>query len=284
MMNTVLAAAQSAAELCRDTGRPEETLLILQLLLEDEWRIEDGEGGKANFYDLTRLATCCMEVTAGFDDPRFSAHELARAILHIVGENGLADLRELLAADDETFYEGALICAGEDMDYYSQGVEIRPKGSFEAWKADAFPARRKYRVVLTCWEYRNGTPKAQSFLTQYESVEAASAAVRHAVEEELETLNDGRPEPNPFREDEDGDHANIIRFWDGDDYMNVTAYDIYRVTEYSHERWLYRGFIIEERMPDAFCVANDGLVVNGSAETLDKALDFIDAYILNNGK
>ena len=151
----------------------------------------------------------------------------------------------------------------------------------------------KERVVLTCWDYTNPVPYADKILVHYDSKEAAEAAVKKAVKDELAELNEGREKPYPFREDEDGDHTNIIRFWDGDDYMCVTAYDIHTIAELpddGEKKWKYRGFILEElTTPDSTtCIykmyPGEKLgysVYRGVAKSFEEALDTIDRYHLH---
>lgn len=108
-----------------------------------------------------------------------------------------------------------------------------------------------YRVVLTCWDPGEHMPYPDDFsgveLSLFESEHAAREAIEKAVKDELTTLNwldsdePREKEPiedsdgniigfdYPFRGDEDGDHVNIVRFWDGDDYQEVTAYDIHEL-------------------------------------------------------
>lgn len=127
-----------------------------------------------------------------------------------------------------------------------------------------------YRVVLTCWD-PGEKPYADDLsgvkLSLFDSEHAARVAIEGCVDQELVTLNwlesdePREKEPiedsdgniigydYPFRGDDCGDHANIIRFWDGDDYQEVTAYDIYELNG-NHENfdrcssYYYRGFQI----------------------------------------
>lgn len=118
----------------------------------------------------------------------------------------------------------------------------------------------KYRVVMTCWDYKLPTKPYIDVLPElFESQDAASKAVRKCVADELETLNEGRT-PVPvedsdgnvvcydydFRADECGEHEMCIRFWDGYDYQDVTHYDIYPVDFLpdSQHSCTYRGFAI----------------------------------------
>ena len=108
----------------------------------------------------------------------------------------------------------------------------------------------KYRIVLTCWDKGVPKPYADYVGEMFDSKEAAFSALRHCVKDELEGLNDREyddvdvieypAETDDFRADFDGDNDAIIRFWDGDDYWPVTAYNIYEVVEYGDNSWSYR--------------------------------------------
>ena len=124
----------------------------------------------------------------------------------------------------------------------------------------------KYRVVLTCWEYKEPKPYADDLsgvaLSLFSSEEDALEAIQKSVADELKTLNEGRvlvPVEDSdgnvvgydydFRSDRLDDHDNIVRFWDGADYQNVTAYDIYKLTGDSEDLnkcsyYKYRGCYI----------------------------------------
>ena len=104
---------------------------------------------------------------------------------------------------------------------------------------------KKFTVLLTCWDYHSGKHYMDRFVNLYNSFDEAMKAIKHSVIEELISLNcnhlrvaiedsDGNiiGYDYPFRADFDGDNHCIIRFWDGDDYRNVKAYDIEEITEH----------------------------------------------------
>ena len=159
-----------------------------------------------------------------------------------------------------------------------------------------------YRVVLTCWDYGNPAPYAD-FLTRYfGSEEQAREAIVKAVTDELEVLNDGREKvpvedsdgnivgyDYDFRSDENGNHANVVRFWDGDDYENVTAYDIHKLISDINELgectyFKYRGFWIlpfsrQGEKELHFRVEQHDVRVT-TENSLDAALSWIDDFHL----
>lgn len=96
-----------------------------------------------------------------------------------------------------------------------------------------------YVIKMTCWEFNRPNPYNVTVDKRFDTEGAAMEEVERMVNAELATLNEGRQlEPVydsdgnlvchefPFRGDYNGEHAAIVRFWDGDDYRNVTAYDI----------------------------------------------------------
>ena len=159
-----------------------------------------------------------------------------------------------------------------------------------------------YRVVLTCWDYGNPAPYAD-FLTRYfGSEELALDAISKAVTDELEVLNDGREKvpvedsdgnivgyDYDFRSDGNGNHANVVRFWDGDDYENVTAYDIHKLISDINELgectyFKYRGFWIlpfsrQGEKELHFRVEQHDVRVT-TENSLDAALSWIDDFHL----
>lgn len=130
---------------------------------------------------------------------------------------------------------------------------------------------KQYRVVLTCWDADEPKPYADDFsgvkLSLFPTMEAAQAAIDSQVKDELTSLNDLETDSPrekmpiedsdgkvvgydyPFRGDFDSGHTGIVRLWEGDDYRNVTAYDIYPMT-CDHDDpdkcsyFKYRGFWI----------------------------------------
>ena len=129
-----------------------------------------------------------------------------------------------------------------------------------------------YRVVLTCWDYGEPLPCADDLsgvkFSLFETEEAAIETIERCVNQELVNLNNiesDKPMEKvpvldsdgnvvcydyPFRSDfESEEHKGVVRFWDGDDYQNVTAYNIYEVNCDSRDLdkcsyYKYRGFWI----------------------------------------
>ena len=100
-----------------------------------------------------------------------------------------------------------------------------------------------YVIQMTCWEFNRPNPYNVTVEQQFETETAAMTEIKRMVTGELSTLNEGREQvpvqdsdgdivgyDYPFRGDFDGENAAIVRFWDGDDYRNVTAYDIVKVS------------------------------------------------------
>lgn len=98
----------------------------------------------------------------------------------------------------------------------------------------------KYRIKLICWDY----PKSESYVDyimdndkpmEFETEDAAMVCLLQSAIEEVVELNFGsidnldNDSRKQFIPDVNGDYACIIRAWDGDDYMNVTAYDVEEV-------------------------------------------------------
>lgn len=164
-----------------------------------------------------------------------------------------------------------------------------------------------YRVVLTCWDPDVPQPYADDLsgvkLSLFSSLEKAHETISECVEEELICLNwlesDSPREKEPiedcdgniigydypFRADEDGDHANIIRFWDGDDYKQVTAYDIYKLTCSDQDLdkcsyFKYRGFwILPNERQNRFSIEQYDTRL-ATKNTLESALRWVDEFVL----
>ena len=166
-----------------------------------------------------------------------------------------------------------------------------------------------YRIVLTCWDKDEPEPYADFVDALYLTRENALSAMRACVKDELETLNEREYEDvdiieypadtDDFRADFDGDNDAIIRFWDGDDYRPVTAYNIYEVVEYGDNSWSYRTLSMECRNTKGeryvhkmyysigvnakrtrFSVMLNGEDPVTTEKSFDAALSFIDDEIL----
>lgn len=167
------------------------------------------------------------------------------------------------------------------------------------------PDNKLHRVVLTLWHFNHSKPTVGNIGTFYASNDDAFEAIASSVKQELEDLNglktthprakvpiedsDGNivGYDYPFRSDEDGDHANIIRFWDGDDYRNVAAYDVYELVfgpcglVNSASWYKYRGYVIlVDRDRKCFGIEAGPGVVPVVCESLEDALALIDENLL----
>lgn len=163
-----------------------------------------------------------------------------------------------------------------------------------------------YRVVMTCWDYGNPKPYADDFsgveLSLFPTEDLAREGIESAVKDELVSLNrlEGYDTPRekepvydsdgelvcydyPFRADFDGDHVGIVRFWDGDDYQEVTAYNIHRLSCNADDLnkcsyYKYRGFwIIPNEAHTNFRVEQHDTVLF-RFKTLQEALREIDQF------
>lgn len=90
-----------------------------------------------------------------------------------------------------------------------------------------------YKIVLTAMDanvnvepYEEVLGNGRLFYTR----EGAEIYMLHAMNDELSSLNqpdeNNTPHTRVFIADLDGEHDAIIRMWDGDDYWDVSYYDI----------------------------------------------------------
>jgi hypothetical protein len=93
-----------------------------------------------------------------------------------------------------------------------------------------------YKIILTeMYPDPEIKPKKEEITTAYELTtrEQAEIYMLHIMNDELSLFNkpdiDNTPHNSVFIADLDGEHDAIIRMWDGDDYWDVSYYDI--VTE-----------------------------------------------------
>lgn len=88
-----------------------------------------------------------------------------------------------------------------------------------------------YTINMLCYNYPDhSNPENEKWEKCFASKCEAESEMLYAVIDELNSLNapdeNNTPHTRVFLADLDGDHDAIIRMWDGDDYMNVTVYDI----------------------------------------------------------
>lgn len=167
-----------------------------------------------------------------------------------------------------------------------------------------------YRVVLSCWDYKDPMPypaylSGYKPLSLFQNENEAQEAIKSNIKKELIIYNDLESEnprkkmpvldsdgnvvsyEYPFRADFDGQDIGIVRFWDGDDYWNVTAYNIYELNCPSDNLekcsyYMYRGFFIRpNEMHTSFVIEDSSNFIPMTKvkfESLDKALREIDLY------
>lgn len=154
-----------------------------------------------------------------------------------------------------------------------------------------------YRIVLTCWDRGEEKPYSDCVSGFFDTEEKARTVLRGCVKDELETLNEREltdydveypPAVDDFKADFDGDNDAIIRFWDGDDYWSVTAYNIHKVVLIDKKSWLYRNngngkayYVYQNTKGNRFAVelGDYRLCIKNS---LQAALNYIDDTILEN--
>lgn len=150
----------------------------------------------------------------------------------------------------------------------------------------------KYRIVITCWD--KGTDKSYTdcFSNTYDSFELALENIVISVKDELETLNLSREKlpiedsdgnivgyEYPFRADyQDEEYDYVVRFWDGDDYQNVTGYKIYKIEDWDGY-FVYRDFeIYPNKKRNRFKVESSNGIIGTMKHKLETALDWIDNW------
>lgn len=94
----------------------------------------------------------------------------------------------------------------------------------------------KFKIVLTAMDSNtNDEPYTEEIGETFDSRIEAEVYMLHTMNEELSSLNEpdayNTPHTRVFIADLDGDHDAIIRLWDGDDYWDVTYYDIVEINE-----------------------------------------------------
>lgn len=106
-----------------------------------------------------------------------------------------------------------------------------------------------YRIVLTAM---NSDPKIEPYVETvgklFKTYEQTEIYMLRVMNDELSLLNEpdenNTPHTAVFIADLDGEHDAIIRLWDGDDYRDVSYYDIYEVSTDEETYFKYRGFWI----------------------------------------
>lgn len=91
-----------------------------------------------------------------------------------------------------------------------------------------------FKIVLTAMDANVGTePYLEDIGSLFENRDRAEIYMLHTMNEELSELNQpdayNTPHTRVFIADLNGEHDAIIRLWDGDDYWDVSYYDIVEV-------------------------------------------------------
>lgn len=94
----------------------------------------------------------------------------------------------------------------------------------------------KFKIVLTAMDSNTSEePYTEEIEGVFDSRVEAEVHMLHTMNEELSSLNEpdayNTPHTRVFIADLDGEHDAIIRLWDGDDYWDVTYYDIVEISE-----------------------------------------------------
>lgn len=160
---------------------------------------------------------------------------------------------------------------------------------------------KKYRIVSTFWNPRDSNPFVNDFFGAgrklYPTPEAAQAAVEDLVKLQVNSMS-GVPtdfqmekgfieDPtHNYRGDLSGDHDGIVRFWDGDAYCNVTAYNVHEISCDSDDLskcsyFKYRGlWILPNEAHTSFAVQKFDMTLDRCA-SLNKALLRADSFLLS---
>lgn len=100
-----------------------------------------------------------------------------------------------------------------------------------------------YKIILTAMDYNPEIKTYQEEIginTIFTSREQAEIYMLHSMNDELSSLNkpdaDNTPHNRVFIADLDGEHDAIIRMWDGEDYYDVSYYDIIAKDEHPTEK------------------------------------------------
>lgn len=88
-----------------------------------------------------------------------------------------------------------------------------------------------YKIILTCFDSNiKVEPYKEEIEQKFNTREEAEIFMLHEMNDELSCLNEpdenNTPHTRVFIADLDGEHDAIIRMWDGEDYRDVTYYDI----------------------------------------------------------
>ena len=143
---------------------------------------------------------------------------------------------------------------------------------------------KRYIIKQKCWDYPNTEPYTdyitqKGFPMEFNTKESAMITLLSEAIEEANSLNFilnedgtfGTANGRQFIPDLNADHDCIIRAWDGEDYMNVTAYD---VVDTESDRESIFDYLCPGRTPDqtrdSFPCTYCRLYVNGKCQMYEK--------------
>ena len=144
-----------------------------------------------------------------------------------------------------------------------------------------------YRIVLTAM---NSDPKIEPYVETvgelFKTYEQTEIYMLRVMNDELSLLNEpdenNTPHTAVFIADLDGEHDAIIRLWDGDDYRDVSYYDIYEVSTDYETYYKYRGFWILKE--ESYFTIEQYDTSLARTELLDDAFLWIDDLLLAMSK
>lgn len=144
-----------------------------------------------------------------------------------------------------------------------------------------------YRIVLTAMDSDiKIDPYVEKVGELFKTYEQTEICMLRVMNDELSLLNEpdenNTPHTAVFIADLDGEHDAIIRLWDGDDYRDVSYYDIYEVSTDNETYCKYRGFWILKE--GAYFTIEQYDVSLARTESLDDAFLWIDDLLLAMSK
>ena len=91
-----------------------------------------------------------------------------------------------------------------------------------------------YKIILTCMDANAAIEPYEEEIKQlFKNRDEAEIYMLHTVNDEVSNLNqpdaNNTPHTEVFIADLNGEHDAIVRLWDGEDYWDVTYYDIVEV-------------------------------------------------------
>lgn len=151
--------------------------------------------------------------------------------------------------------------------------------------------KANFIVHTKWWHYGADQPIIETIPRMFESEEDAQKFIRKKTQKFLNKMNKARrPAPvydsdgvlvaheYPFKADfESEDDAAIVRFWDGDDYWPVYAFNIHPFVDNGGFS-VYRGFIIHN-IPDSKAVTvSKAFTAEISKRTIWSAITWVNEF------